>query len=187
MIELMFLIIFEFFKTGLFAVGGGLATIPFLAEMGEKYGWFTMETLSTMIAISESTPGPMGINMATYVGYSLLGVLGSLLSTLSIVAPSIIVICIIANYFEKFKNAKIVKEIFNGLKPAVIAFIIAACLDLFLKTLFNLEMPFGLLTTFDFKCIMTMIILLIISRKYNKIHPIFFIVIAAAIGVVFRF
>ena len=143
MIELMFLIIFEFFKTGLFAVGGGLATIPFLAEMGEKYGWFTMETLSTMIAISESTPGPMGINMATYVGYSLLGVLGSLLSTLSIVAPSIIVICIIANYFEKFKNAKIVKEIFNGLKPAVIAFIIAACLDLFLKTLedFNLGDP----------------------------------------------
>ncbi len=181
------LMMFEFFKTGLFAVGGGLATIPFLQEMGQNYGWFDVNTLSTMIAISESTPGPMGINMATYVGYSLLGVLGSLLSTLSIVAPSIIVICIIANYFEKFKNVKIVKEIFNGLKPAVIAFIIAACLDLFLKTLFNLEMPFGLLTTFDFKCIMTMIILLIISRKYNKIHPIFFIVIAAAIGVVFRF
>ena len=120
------LLALEFFKTGLFSVGGGLATIPFLTEMGEKYGWFTMETLSTMIAISESTPGPMGVNMATYVGFTTSGFIGSLTSTVALITPSIITICIIANYFQKFKNAKIVKMIFAGLKPAVVAFIVCA-------------------------------------------------------------
>ena len=93
----------EFFKTGLFAVGGGLATIPFLQDMAIKYGWFDLTTLSTMIAVSESTPGPIGINMATYVGYITLGPVGGIISTIALVTPSIIVILIIANMLEKFK------------------------------------------------------------------------------------
>lgn len=131
--------IFEFFKTGLFAVGGGLATIPFLSAMGEKYGWFTQETLGTMIAVSESTPGPMGVNMATYVGYKTLGgVLGGVITTLSLVAPSVIVICIIARMLDKFKSSKLVKDVFYGLRPAVVAFIIVACTGLFFSTLLDL-------------------------------------------------
>ena len=94
----------EFFKTGLFAVGGGLATIPFLREIGVRYGWYTMSDLSTMIAVSESTPGPMGVNMASYVGFSQYGVLGSIVVTLGLVLPSLIIICIIANFLEKFKE-----------------------------------------------------------------------------------
>lgn len=90
------LMCWEFFKTGLFAVGGGLATVPFLEEISTKYGWFSLSDLTTMIAVSESTPGPIGINMATYVGNHMFGVWGGVAATLSLVAPSIIIICIIA-------------------------------------------------------------------------------------------
>ena len=120
----LWILIYEFFMTGLFAIGGGLATIPFLTEMAEKYGWFTTDMLSTMIAVSESTPGAMGINMATYVGYITNGLAGGLIATLSLVAPSIIIICIIAKNYQKFKDSKLVKELFVGLKPAVVAFIV---------------------------------------------------------------
>lgn len=180
-------IMFEFFKTGLFAVGGGLATIPFLEEMGRHYGWFTMEDLSVMIAVSESTPGPIGINMATYVGYTLKQVGGALLATLSLVAPSIIVICIIANYFQKFKNSEIVKMVLAGIKPAVIAFIIAACSDMFVTTLFHVEAlsEGNVLSFFQLKEIVLLMILLVVYHRYPKIHPIAYIVVSALIGMVF--
>lgn len=186
MIELLFKLFIEFFKTGLFAVGGGLATIPFLSEIGEKYQWFSDEILSMMIAISESTPGPMGVNMATYVGYDVAGFLGGIVATLSLVSPSIIVICIIANYFEKFKDAKIVKMIFNGIKPAVIAFIIAACLNLFISTLLNLNYV-NILDLFKWKCVALVVILLFVSYKYPKLHPIVYILASAVVGIVFSF
>ena len=96
-LELLLLAFYEFFKTGLFALGGGLATIPFLTEMMNKYHWFTADMLTDMIAVSESTPGAIGINMATYTGYHINGVLGGIVATLGLVAPSIIVICIIAS------------------------------------------------------------------------------------------
>ena len=181
----LYLLMVEFFLTGLFAVGGGMATIPFLTEMGEKYGWFTMDMLSTMIAVSESTPGPIGINMATYVGFTINGIIGSLVATISLVTPSVIVICIIANYFQKFKDAKIVQQIFSGLKPAVVAFIVSAVLGLFTSTLFNLENS-GI-QIFDFKCILLLIILMLIRKKYSKLHPIVFIVLAAITGIIFQF
>lgn len=184
----LILLIFEFFKTGLFAVGGGLTTIPFLTEMSEKYGWFTIEKLSSMIAISESTPGPIGINMATYVGNTVAGVFGGLVVTLSLVAPSIIVICIIANYFQKFKDAKIVKMIFAGLKPAVVAFIASAVLGLFVSTLLNVDAGMeNLLEFFDWKCITLLVVLLVAYEKKPKVHPIFFIVAAAVVGIIFKF
>ena len=181
----LLLLALEFFKTGLFSVGGGLATIPFLTEMGEKYGWFTIETLSTMIAISESTPGPMGVNMATYVGFTTAGFMGSFIATLSLITPSVITICIIANYFQKFKEAKIVQMIFAGLKPSVVAFIASACLSLFLTTLFNLDAKIGF-ELFDLKCIALFIVLLVLKSK-TKLHPILFICIAAVCGIIFKF
>ena len=179
------LLMVEFFLTGLFAVGGGMATIPFLTEMGEKYGWFTMDMLSTMIAVSESTPGPIGVNMATYVGFTTSGILGSLAATISLVTPSVIIICIIANYFQKFKDAKIVKQIFSGLKPAVVAFIVSAVLGLFTSTLFNFEN--NGIQIFDIKCILLLIVLMFIRKKYSKLHPIVFIVLAAVTGIIFQF
>ena len=104
---------YEFAKTGLFAVGGGMATIPFLYAISEKTGWFTAADIGNMIAISESTPGAMGVNMSTYVGFSVKGVLGAVIATLGLVLPSIIVILIISRMLEKFKDSKLVQKIFT--------------------------------------------------------------------------
>lgn len=182
--ELFYLII-EFFKTGLFAVGGGLATVPFLYEIGEKYGWFTIETLSMMIAVSESTPGPMGVNMATYVGYDIAGIVGALAATLSLVAPSIIVISIIAVYLQRFKKAKIVQAIFNGLKPAVVAFIASATISLFMSVFFT-EQSFAF-EFINWKSIALFCFLYFVSLKYKNLHPIILIIISLMIGIIFRF
>lgn len=100
----------EFFKTGLFAVGGGLATLPFLYQMAADTGWFTAQDIADLIAVSESTPGPLGVNMATYVGFKTLGVLGGVVSTLGLVAPSIIVIILISKVLDRFKESSIVQK-----------------------------------------------------------------------------
>ena len=184
MLELYITLAFEFFKTGLFAIGGGLATIPFLKEMSDVYGWFDIDTLSMMIGFSESTPGPMGINMSTYVGFNTAGILGALISTLSIVAPSIIIITIIAHYLKEFKKLTIVQEIFAGIKPAVIAFIIAAVLDLFISTLLHADAGLSL-SFFNIPNIIIFAILLVVYTRFPKIHPIFIILIAALCGVIF--
>ena len=180
-INILVTVAIEFFKTGLFAVGGGLATIPFLQDMAIKYGWFDLTTLSTMIAVSESTPGPIGINMATYVGYITLGPVGGIISTIALVTPSIIVILIIANMLEKFKESKIVKQVFNGIRPFVVGLIVAACLDLFLTTLFNLELGLSL-EMFSWLSIIIFGAMLFVYNKF-KINPILIIVSGALIGI----
>ena len=102
---MIYLILFlEFFKVGLFTIGGGLASLPFLYELAEKYTWITKPMIADMIAISQSTPGPIGINMATYVGFKSGGILGGIIATFAIVLPSFITIIIIANFLNKFKN-----------------------------------------------------------------------------------
>ena len=185
-----FLMCWEFFKTGLFAVGGGLATIPFLKEMSARYGWFTIDKLTTMIAVSESTPGPIGINMATFVGYEMFGPAGGIAATLSLVAPSVIVICIIARMLEKFKNAKVVQGIFTGLRPAVVGFILSAVISIFLLALFHVDAwkASGVLTDlFNYKSLILFAALLAFYQYKPKLHPIFLIMIAAAAGIIFGF
>ena len=117
---------FEFAKTGLFAVGGGLATIPFLQDLGARTQWFSDADLTTMIAVSESTPGAMGVNMATYVGYAPAGVPGAVVATLGLVFPSIVVIIVIAGFLQKFRQSKTVDAVFYGLRPASTALIASA-------------------------------------------------------------
>jgi len=189
------LLLTEFFKTGLFAVGGGLATIPFLREMSAEYGWFTVETLSTMIAVSESTPGPIGVNMATYVGYMTAGPAGGIGATLSLVAPSVIIICIIANYLQKFKEAKAVKMIFAGLKPAVVGFVMAACLEIFISALLYKSVfdrawqqeDMGVLgyaaEAVNWKAILLLAVLFGVQKGIKKLHPIFLILLSAGGGI----
>ena len=116
----------EFFKTGLFAVGGGLATLPFLQDMAERTGWFTHAQLADMLAVSESTPGPIGVNMATYVGFTTGGVPGALVATLGLVTPSVIVILIVAAFLKAFRDSKWVSGAFYGLRPASTALVAAA-------------------------------------------------------------
>jgi chromate transporter len=180
------LMCWEFFKTGLFAVGGGLATIPFLKEMSVKYGWFTMADLTTMIAVSESTPGPMGINMATYVGNSMFGVWGGIAATLSLVAPSLIVVIIIAHMLEKFKNSEIVKGVFEGLRPAVVGFILAAVVDIYIGALFHADdfaATGSLASLFNWKALGLFAVLLAFYLYKPKTHPIWIIVAAGAAGI----
>ena len=121
----------EFFKIGLFAVGGGMATIPFLQELSQRTGWFSERFITDMIAISESTPGPIGINMATYVGFSLSGVAGGIVATLGTIIPAIVIITLVSKSLEKFSGNKYVDYMFYGLRPAVTGLIAAAGFDVF--------------------------------------------------------
>ena len=143
---IMFRLYGEFFRVGISAFGGGLATIPFLKELGQTTGWFSQVDLANMIAVSESTPGAMGINMSTYVGYTVLqnefgnyfiSFLGSIISTLGLVSPSIIVIFIVSLFLSKFKDNKYVNWVFYGLRAASIGLIIAALYSIIEISLFN--------------------------------------------------
>ena len=114
---------FEFFKIGLFSIGGGMATLPFLMDLTKKYNWYTASELANIVAISESTPGPVGVNMATYAGYNAAGIPGALIATLSLTAPALIIIIIIARFLENFSENPTVKAVFYGIRPTVAALI----------------------------------------------------------------
>ena len=133
-----FLLLFiEFFKTGLFAIGGGLVTVPYLYEMANKYPWFTPQQLTDMIAISESTPGPIGVNMATYAGFNAGGIIGAIIATLGLIMPSIIIILIVARILAKFRENKFVNYAFYGIRPAVAGMILSVWFGLFKMCLIN--------------------------------------------------
>ena len=178
-------LILEFFKTGLFAVGGGLATLPFLYEMGEKTGWFNAEDVLNLLAVSESTPGAIGINMSTYVGFLTAGIPGAVIATLALAAPSIIVIILVAQILDKFRNSQLVQGIFKGLRPASIGLITAALLGVAQETLVNTDAT-GILNFFDWKSILLAGAIFAIMKKW-KAHPIAYIAIAAVAGILFKF
>ena len=183
----------EFFKTGLFAVGGGLATLPFLDRMVETTGWFTHAQLADMIAVSESTPGPIGVNMATYVGYLTAGVPGSVIATLGLAAPSVIIILLIARALKAFRDNKYVDAAFYGLRPCSIGLIAAAGLLVVKIALFHFDaykLSGALGDLFNWKAIALAALLLVLTRfvkPLKKLHPIFFILGSALVGVLFSF
>ena len=179
----------EFFKTGLFSVGGGLATLPLLYSISERTGWFDTMDISNMIAISESTPGPLGINMATYVGFTSGGILGSLVAPLSLVVPSILIILIVAKVLDRFKESKVVQDVFFGLRPASTALIASAGISVALMVLFQtadfMEVS-SLADLFNYKAILLAVVVYFAIKKFNK-HPIVYILASAVIGVIFKF
>ncbi len=188
----------EFFKTGLFAIGGGMATVPFLQDISAKTGWFTASDLADMIAVSESTPGPIGVNMATYVGYTVVhnqhgpiaGILGSIIATVGLVTPSVIIILIIAKFLEKFRDNKYVNAAMYGLRAASVALISAAGISIVLISIFGI----GSIEEFrsaviDYRCFLLAILILVLTRwvpQTKKLHPVIFIAISAVIGIVFH-
>ncbi|NMB02176.1 MAG: chromate transporter [Firmicutes bacterium] len=182
-------LIFEFFKTGLFAVGGGLATLPFLRDMALRYPWFTMEELLNMIAVSESTPGPIGINMSTYSGVKAGSILGGIIATLSIIAPSIIVIVIIASVKEKFQNSVVVQRGFYLLRAATAGLIAGAVFEVIVVSLFNLGVyaeSGQLLSLVRWPSLILFGTLVVLIKKLPKVHPVVFIVASAILGVIFK-
>ena len=183
----------EFFKTGLFAVGGGMATLPFLQEMGASTGWFTAGQLADMVAVSESTPGPIGVNMATYVGFTTAGIGGAVIATLGLVTPSVIIILIIAALLRNFRNNRYVDAAFYGLRPASSGLITAALLSLIAIALLHVDLfreTGNLLDLVDLKSLILAAVLLVLTRwvkPTKKLHPIVFILASAVIGTVFSF
>ena len=184
---------FEFFKTGLFAVGGGMATLPFLYDMAEKTNWFTSGQLADMIAVSESTPGPIGVNMATYVGFTTAGFWGGLIATLALVTPSVIIIVIISYFLKTFRENKYVDAAFYGLRPASTGLIAAAGMTVVTITLLQMDLfknSGSIMDLFNWKSLILAVIIYILSnniKQTKKLHPVFFIVGSAIIGILFGF
>ena len=172
---------FEFFKTGLFSVGGGLATLPFLFKMAEKYGWFTANELTAMIAVAESTPGPIGVNVATYAGFKTAGIFGGITATLSLVLPSLIVILIIAGFLDKFRSNKIVDSVFFGLRPAVVGLISVSVMTLFETTFVN-KLATVWYQFIDVKKAVLFAIITFLVFRFKK-HPILYIALGAVAGI----
>ena len=183
----------EFFKTGLFAVGGGMATLPFLYSMSDATGWFTHAQLADMIAVSESTPGPIGVNMATYVGFSTAGVPGAVVATLGLITPSVIIILIIAKVLAAFRQNKTVDAAFYGLRPCSVGLIAAAGLLVVKIALFDVDLyrqTGVLMNLFQWKAIALAAVLIVLTRyvkPLKKLHPVFFILGSAAVGALFAF
>ena len=181
----------EYFYAGLFSVGGGLATIPFLQDMGARTGWFTSQELANMIAVSEATPGPMGVNMATYVGFTTGGPFGSVIATLGLVAPSIIVIILVSVLLHRFRDNRYVDSFFYGLRPASTALIGAACWSVVLITFWNSTTwseSHNLLQAIHWKCVPIAVLLVFFTnwKKTKTLHPILWIALAAVAGIVFQ-
>ena len=189
----------EFFKTGLFAVGGGMATLPFLKNIGESTGWYTYGDMMNMLAVSESTPGPIGINMATYVGFTVAGVPGALAATVGEVTPSILVILTVAAFLKSFRNNRYVDWAFYGLRPASTGLIGAACVGVFLEVLTGFRLAGdGLMNRaaltgdrlLNWPHVLLAVLLLALTNavpKVKDLHPAAFILFAAVVGVLFRF
>lgn len=180
----------EFVKVGLFSVGGGLATLPFLYDLSDRTGWFSYQDIANMIAIAESTPGPIGVNMATFAGYTTAGIPGGLIATLGLISPAILIIMIIARLLDKFMGNPFVESAFYGLRPASVALIAAAGLGVVKITLLNIPAftaGSSLADLFVWKAILFAVILFLAQRFLKKISPVFFIFASAIVGIVFHF
>lgn len=176
----------EFFQTGLFAVGGGMATLPFLYDISDRTGWFTHQDLADMIAVSESTPGPIGVNMATYAGYITSGIPGAVIATIGLITPSVIVILIVAAFLSKFHENKYVLGAFYGLRPASSAMITAAGLILARVVFFGGHFS----NSVNIKAIILAVILLAFTHAITftkKLHPVIWIIFSAIVGIIFKY
>ena len=180
----------EFFKVGLFAIGGGLATLPFLYNISDATAWFTHKELADMIAISESTPGPLGINMATYVGFATAGIPGAIVATLGVAMPAVAIVLIVARFLAAFKENRYVKSFFYGLRPASIGLIAAAGFAVMKISLLDLPLydtTGNLLDLVQWKGLALGVVVYLVLWKAKKLHPVVMIAASAVVGMVFRF
>ena len=182
---------YNFFITGLFSIGGGLATLPFLYDLSDKTGWFTHADLANMLAVSESTPGAIGINMSTYVGFEVASLPGGIIATLGLISPGILIILVVAKILEKFRQNRYVQWGLYGLRAASIALISAAGLSVIQISLIHYKLigasGISALDIFEVKGIILAAAILFASHKWKKIHPVIWIAIAAAAGIIFGF
>lgn len=174
----------EFLTIGLFSVGGGMATVPFLMSLSERRGWFTLQSLSNIIAISEATPGPIGVNMSTYVGFQVAGVPGAILATLCLALPSFVIILLMSRLIGHLRGNRYFEAVFAALRPASVGLIAAVLLSLCIATFFTtgggLVIHWKALALFLFLCLCFMI------PKVKSLPIPVFLAIAAISGILFR-
>ncbi len=171
-----------FFKIGLFTFGGGYAMLPLIQAEVAAHGWLSTETLLNFVAVSESTPGPFAVNIATYVGSQLAGIPGGVCATLGVALPSFIIILIVARCYEKFRASRIVSGIMAGLKPAVIGLIGSAILTMGSAVLFPAGVTAAVFATRAFW--VTVVIFLVMAvLAFRKLHPILLICLSAVLGI----
>jgi len=177
----------EYLKTGLFAIGGGLATLPFLSSMADRYGWFTPEQLTNMLAVSESTPGPIGVNMATYVGNTVAGPLAGVVTTCGLVLPSYLVILVVAKMMRKFSDNRFVVSSLEMLRPVSVGMITAAVISVLLAVIFPGHTTFASLAScFSLASLILFAALLALYIKFPKLHPVVILAIGAVVGIVLK-
>ena len=189
----------EFCKTGLFAIGGGMATVPFLREIADKTGWFTAGQLADMIAVSESTPGPLGVNMATYVGYTVgstqlgspwMGIVGAVVATLGLIFPSIVIVLCISFFLKRFRTSTLVDAALYGLRPASVALISAAGVEIVLFAILRVDSIYQIgAAQLSWKSVLLAAGVYAgtnLIPKLKKLHPIWFILLSAIVGVILK-
>ena len=189
----------EFCKTGLFAIGGGMATVPFLREIADKTGWFTAGQLADMIAVSESTPGPLGVNMATYVGYTVgstqlgspwMGIVGAVTATLGLIFPSIVIVLCISFFLKRFRTSTLVDAALYGLRPASVALISAAGVEIVLFAILRVDSVYQIgAAQLSWKSVLLAAGVYAgtnLIPKLKKLHPIWFILLSAIVGIILK-
>jgi chromate transporter len=179
----IFLILFwEFFKIGLFSIGGGLATLPFLYKLAEVYPWLPAETIPDIVAAAQFSPGAIGVNMSLYTGFRCAGIAGGIVAALGLIFPSIIIIILAARMFARFKENRTVKAVFSGLRPAAAGLLAAVTYTLIRSSLLNpgASLWDGLLRRRE--CLLFVVLFLAIYRF--KLHPAFYIAAAGAAGII---
>ena len=180
---MIYLLLFlTFFKIGAFTFGGGYAMIPLIQQEVIGHGWLASEDIVNFIAISESTPGPFAINMATFVGVHTGGFFGAVCATLGVVLPSFIIIMLVAKFYLKFKSSKTVNACMNGLRPAVIGLIGSAALSIAVEVFFPNTITLSHFISYSFITSL-LIFALCMILIFKKISPIIIIAVAASLGI----
>ena len=181
MVDLL-IMMWVFFKIGLFTIGGGYAMIPMIESEAVSRGWVSLTQMFDFLAISESSPGPFAINMATFIGYTQFGVIGAIMATFSVALPSFLIILVVAKFFTKFSSNKYVQYALNGIRPVVIGLLFSVIVKLFLTVLF----PDGfLLNAVEWKSLIILALVFFLSKIKKNIHPIYLILYAALLGLLF--
>ncbi|MBE7031024.1 MAG: chromate transporter [Ruminococcaceae bacterium] len=179
---ILLILFLTFFKIGAFTFGGGYAMLPLIQAEVLKHNWLESEKIVNFIAVSESTPGPFAVNIATYVGMELGGLPGAFCATLGVVLPSFLIILIVARLFEKFKENSVVKGLMTGLKPAVVGLIATAVLSIGKTVFFNDGFSLSVFANAKFYLsLVTFGVMLVLALK--KKHPILIVCLSAAIGI----
>lgn len=178
---IFFLLFFEFLKTGLFSVGGGLATIPFIYEISDTYGWITYAQIADMIAVAESTPGPIGINVATYTGFHVAGLVGSAVATLAFVLPSVLIVSLVSGVMQRYGENRRLQAVFAALRSAAVGLIAAVAVNMIRFSLYN-ESHAGFVDLLRWKEVISFVLIFAGVRIF-KLHPVLFIALAGAVGV----